>query len=281
MTPFPDATPRPDDPATALARRELGAAYPAYPEFLPDTVLEAGRYVVRFARSAEDLDAIQRLRFAVFNLELGEGLESAFATGRDHDELDLTFHHLLIASAGSGEVVGTYRLQTAAMAARHGFYSAGEFDLSLLPAAYLDDAVEIGRACVAREHRNGRVLNLLWRGLAHYLAWNGKHQLFGCCSLTSQDPVEGQAAFRWLDDHGHLHRTLCTPPRPGFGCVAADPAAVAAFPVHIPALFRSYLALGAKVMGPPAIDRAFRTIDFLVTLDVRDFDEPTYRFFFR
>lgn len=281
MTTFPTPRHDPDDPGTALARRELGVGYPAHPRYLPETELAAGRYVVRFARTVEDLDAIQRLRFSVFNLELGEGLESAFATGRDHDELDLTFHHLLIACAGSGEVVGTYRLQTAEMAGTHGFYSASEFDLSGLPSAWLADAVEIGRACVARDHRNGRVLNLLWRGLALYLARNGKHRLFGCCSLTSQDPVEGMAAFRKLDQDGHLHRSLCTPPRPGLGCEGADPAAVAAFMPHIPALFASYLHLGAKVLGPPAIDREFKTIDFLVTLDVRDFDEPTYRFFFR
>lgn len=278
-TRFPD--PRPDEPGTAFAPRELGAPYPAFAEYLPEEVLAAGRYVVRFARTVEDLDAIQRLRFEVFNLELGEGLESAFATGRDHDELDLSFHHLLIACGTSGEVVGTYRLQTSEMAARHGFYSAAEFDLSGLPAEFLAEAVEIGRACVAKAHRNGRVLNLLWRGLALYLARNGKRHLFGCCSLTSQDPVEGLATLNQLERAGQLHPSLRTPPLPGLGCDDADPAAAATFPVHIPALFASYLSLGAKVLGPPVIDRQFRTIDFLVTLDVLGLDEHTYRFFFR
>jgi putative hemolysin len=281
MTSLPTQPPEPDDLGTTFAQRDLGTAYPAFPEYLPDDEVAAGRYVVRFARKVEDLDAIQRLRFAVFNLELGEGLESAFATGRDHDELDLTFHHLLIACGTSGEVVGTYRLQTAEMAARHGFYSAGEFDLTGLPPEFLAEAVEIGRACVAREHRNGRVLNLLWRGLALYLMRNRKRHLFGCCSLTSQDPAEGLAALQHLEREGHLHPSLRTPPLPSLGCDDADPAAVAAFPVHIPALFASYLHLGAKVLGPPAIDRQFRTIDFLVTLDVRELDEHTYRFFFR
>ena len=37
---------------------------------------------------------------------------------------------------------------------------------------------------------------------------------------------------------------------------------------HIPRLLSAYLALGAAICGPPAIDREFRTIDFLTWLDL-------------
>jgi putative hemolysin len=274
--------PRRQGAATEFAARELGVAYPSFPHLLPAEEIAAGRYVVRFARSVEDLDAIERLRFEVFNLELGEGLDSAFATGRDHDDLDPHFHHLLIACEGRGEVVGTYRLQTAEMAAAHdGFYSAGEFDLRGLPGDFIENAVEVGRACVARDHRNGRVLNLLWRGLALYLIHNSKRYLFGCCSLTSQDPALGLATMRRLELEGHIHPSLLAPPLAGLGCEHADPVELDAAPVKIPPLFQSYLHLGAKVFGPPAIDRQFKTIDFLVALDVATLDEHSYRFFFR
>jgi putative hemolysin len=277
----------PDFPAarsgdTGFAARELETSYPAFPEFLPVEEVRAGRYVVRFARSVEDLDAIERLRFEVFNLELGEGLDSAFATGRDHDEFDPHVHHLLIACQAAGEVVGTYRLQTAEMAQRRrGFYSAGEFELDGLPVDFVGNGVEVGRACVAKEHRNGRVLQLLWRGLALYLARNHKRHLFGCCSLTSQDPALGLATLEHLRRAGQLHPTLYTPPRPGFGCDDADPMEVARHVPHIPPLFQSYLNLGAKVCGPPALDRTFKTIDFLVALDVTALDQHSYQFFFR
>ncbi len=267
--------------ATDFAPRELGIPYPGSPEQLPDGELQAGRYTVRFARSVEDLDAIQRLRFEIFNLELGEGLETAFASGRDHDDLDPFFHHLLIASSDTGETVGTYRLQTAEMAGRHGFYSAGEFDLRALPAEFLAGAVEVGRACVARGHRNGRVLNLLWRGLAIYLMHNRKRHLFGCCSLTSQDTALGMATLQHLRREGLMHPELSIVPLDGFRCDDADPAEIAACQPHIPPLFQSYLTLGARVCGPPALDRVFKTIDFLVALDVTTLDAHSYRFFFR
>jgi len=274
--------PRQPNVPTEFAARELDRPYPSFPELLPEDEVTAGRYSVRFARTVEELDQIERLRFEVFNLELGEGLESAFATGRDHDELDSLFHHLLIACGTTGEVVGTYRLQTADMAAKHqGFYSAGEFDLSGLPAEFMAQAIEVGRACVARGHRNGRVLNLLWRGLALYLQRNRKRHLFGCCSLTSQDPALGLATLAFLERAGHLHPSLHTPPLPGLDCGDAEPTAILSREVHIPPLFQSYLNLGARVLGPPAIDRQFKTIDFLVTLDVAELDQHSYRFFFR
>jgi putative hemolysin len=43
---------------------------------------------------------------------------------------------------------------------------------------------------------------------------------------------------------------------------------LAAEPVKIPKLLRAYLSMGAKICGPPALDREFKTIDFLTMLDL-------------
>ena len=40
----------------------------------------------------------------------------------------------------------------------------------------------------------------------------------------------------------------------------------------IPRLLSAYLALGAAICGPPAIDRRFGTIDFLTWLDIESPD---------
>jgi len=273
---------RPDEATAAGAVAAAATGYPFRPDLLPRDEVVAGRYFMRFARSERDLEAVERLRFEVFNLELREGLDTAFATGRDHDDLDPWFHHLMILSRDSGAAVGTYRIQTAEMArANRGFYSATEFDLTAWPTAFLEQSIEVGRACVTREHRNGRVLNLLWRGLAGYMSQNRKRFLFGCCSLTSQDPALGIATMRFLEGKRLVQRDYPVTPLPGLGCEEADPGAIARQQVHIPPLFQSYLNLGAKICGPPAIDRLFKTIDFLVMLDIQALDEHSYRFFFR
>ncbi len=266
-------------PTSPRSRR--ATSYPVAEDVLPQQDLRSGRYRLTFARSLDELRAVQRLRFEVFNLELGEGLESSFASGLDEDDLDGALHHLVIQDEESGLVVGTYRMQTAAMAAANdGFYSAREFDLSGFPLPMLDAVVEVGRACIAREHRSRRVLHLLWRGLAQYLTWTGKHYLFGCCSLATLDGRIGNQVHTQLVADGHLHGGVMAWPLPGLECGLHDHGDTGAEPFEIPPLFQSYLNLGAKICGPPAVDRAFKTIDFLVVLDVRDLDPHVYRSFF-
>lgn len=274
------AAPRPTPPP---------GGYPPFAELLPAGVMEHGRYRVRFARRADELDAVLRLRYRVFNLELGEGLTASEATGRDEDAFDAACHHLLVEDAPSGTVIGTYRMQTAAMAAAgRGFYSAGEFALSVLPPEVVARAMEVGRACIAREHRNRQVLFLLWKGLARYLAATGARYLFGCCSLTSQDPAEGLRVMAHFAGRGLLHPGLRVEPLPGLECADGGEAATAGgaagdgdpAAIELPSLFRTYLRYGALVCGPPAIDREFKTIDFLVLLDSEALDRRSRALFF-
>ena len=255
--------------------------YPPHPDAVPPGIVEQGRYRARFARTAAELDSILRLRFEIFNVELGEGLEASYATGKDEDPFDRTCHHLLVEDMKQGgAVVGTYRIQTFAMGAERGFYSAGEFDLSALPPEILGHSVEVGRACIAKEHRNRQTLFLLWKGLALYMRHNAKRFLFGCCSLTSQDGCEGFKAQHFLAAGGHLHGAIAVAPRPGFECTCGSPLPETDEPYDLPVLFRTYLRYGAKVCSAPAIDREFKTIDFLVLFDVDAMDPESYNLFF-
>ncbi len=246
----------------------------------PQEKFSDARYEVRFVQNAEEFDAVLKLRFNVFNLELGEGLEESYATQRDQDEFDLSCHHLIVVDKKNAEVIGTYRMQTYEMAAAaNGFYSAAEFDLTRLPEAVIDNSVEVGRACITAPHRNGRVLFLLWRGLAVYMMLTKKRYLFGCCSLTSQNPEEGKQVMDYLQANGHVHPELQILPQPDFVCYADDLIVQKDLSIKIPRLFRIYLEYGAKACGPPAIDRRFKTIDYLVVLDIATLDERTFRMF--
>jgi putative hemolysin len=245
--------------------------------------IRQGRYELRFARTQEELDDILHLRFNVFNVELGEGLQASFLTRRDEDLFDGACHHLLVEDMASSEIVGTYRMQTWEMAlGAMGFYSAGEFALESLPREVLRCGVEVGRACIVREHRGRKVLFLLWKGLAAYLMHFGKRYLFGCCSLSTQDPRAGIALYRKLEQWGRLDPDLRVEPRPGYRCACDEPrgAPVDGPELEVPPLFGTYLRYGATVCSPPAIDRDFRTIDYFVVLDVTRLDPGTFRAFF-
>jgi putative hemolysin len=49
----------------------------------------------------------------------------------------------------------------------------------------------------------------------------------------------------------------------------------------VPKLLRTYLSLGAKICGPPALDRDFQTIDFLTLLDLETLSDTAREHFFR
>jgi len=254
--------------------------YPQFAMMLPSEVQQEGAYVLRFARDEADLERILRMRFNIFNLELGEGLDASYATEMDCDEFDECCHHLMVIEKESGEVVGTYRMQTCDMAAKaKGFYSDGEFDLSAFPDEIRNNSVEIGRACVTREHRNIRVLFMLWRGLGMYMRHNQKRYLFGCCSLTSQSPSEGHAVMNQLAEQNHLHPTLMVPVRSEYECYLNASGKGSLEPVHIPRLMKIYLNYQAKICSQPAMDRRFKTIDFLTIIDISVLPEQSLNFF--
>ena len=86
---------RPNSTPETLAVIEP-AVYPIFTDSIPTREICEGRYIGRFARTRDELDAVLKLRFDVFNLELGEGLESSFLTSRDLDEFDDVCHHLIV-----------------------------------------------------------------------------------------------------------------------------------------------------------------------------------------
>lgn len=225
----------------------------------------AGRYQLRLARDRADLLAAQTLRFLVFNVEMNEGLEASYATCRDADPFDDVCDHLVVQDRTTGDIVGTYRVQTGVMAAvNRGFYSAGEFDFApFTPLAA--QLVELGRACVHSQHRNIAVLALLWHGIAGYARERGGRYLVGCSSLPGVDPAVGAAAYSQLMRAHLAPEPWRTRPLPAYQCPLDQ---IAPEPVRIPRLLSGYFSLGAKICGPPALDREFRTLDFLTLMDL-------------
>jgi putative hemolysin len=255
---------------------------------------EVGRYRVRLAETAEDLDAACRLRFRVFNIELGEGLETSYRTGLDTDQFDLICEHLLVEDKletnPARRIVGTYRMQSGDTAERNlGYYSEQEF--SFAPYEPLRPGIlELGRAAIDREHRTPEVLTLLWRGIAQYANDMGLRYLLGCSSINSKDPAEGWRMYRQLE-HYRVSPEFETMPTARYACpieqegahaqpspcqpaTHPDPSALPSpalppAPPKAPKLLKTYLAIGARIGGPPAWDREFGTIDFFTFLDLK------------
>ncbi|MGO9336343.1 MAG: GNAT family N-acetyltransferase [Terracidiphilus sp.] len=274
--------------STPLVELAVSTYIPSLAPAKPRIHAEVGRYTLRLAETAEDRDAACRLRFRVFNLELGEGLETSYQTGLDVDRFDLCCEHLLVEDKNSinpiRRIVGTYRMQSGATAARNlGYYSEQEFVLA--PYEPLRPGIlELGRACIDREHRTPEVLMLLWRGIAQYATDMGLRYLVGCSSINSQDPAEGWQMYRQLE-HYRVSPEFETVPTAAYACPIEHQGAQAQTspcdsesmpdapdqppPPKVPKLLKTYLAIGARIAAAPAWDREFGTIDFLTLLDLK------------
>ncbi|MFO0813351.1 MAG: GNAT family N-acyltransferase [Gemmatales bacterium] len=242
--------------------------------FAPSILVRHRDYVVRLAQTEEDRRAAYRLRFEVFNLELQEGLDSAYETGEDTDSFDEVCIHLLVEHTATGRVVGTYRMQSGITAGVcQGYYSEQEFDFA--PFEHIrGEVIELGRACVHKDFRTYDVINLLWHGISRYAHEMGARYLIGCSSVTSQDPLEGWATYHRLQRH-LAPPELRTIPTDAYRLPALEHPLPEELP-DAPKLLRMYLMVGAYICGEPAIDREFKTIDFLTLLDLEQLT-PSFR----
>lgn len=228
---------------------------------------EIGQYRLRLATTEQDRRNACRLRFEVFNLELGEGLAASYATGLDQDRFDMVCDHLLIEDMRDGSIVGTYRMQSGTMAKRHfGYYSAREFDFA--PFSHLRPMIlELGRASIASEHRSSEVVTLLWRGITQYAQNNGLRYLLGCSSLNTADADTGWAIYHQLTPFLARPEFQTKPTKP----FRLTPPSSSQLPAaKIPKLLKTYLAVGSRICAPPAFDREFGTIDFLTLIDLEE-----------
>lgn len=227
-------------------------------------------YMVAFAVSEETVTEAQRLRHEVFHAEMacggGEGLD---IEELDVDEFDQHMSHLVLVHRKTATIVGTYRLQTIPNALETaGIYTEHLFDLDPLE-EFFGDSVELGRLCIAREHRGLNNLALLFHGVQTFVRINGMRYLFGCCSIRTDDPADGWHANETFIEKGWLRDAPLAMAAVGHSCGAPsitlrnEPET----PVRIPKLFDTYMALGAKIVSLPAADPDFGTVCFLVMID--------------
>lgn len=220
-------------------------------------------YTVKLAENDSEVEAALRLRFNVFLVD--RGMENLPPDGLDKDEFDTkgVCDHVIVRNGA--EVVGTYRVQTGETAAKQrGFYSAQEFHLeNLEPLRHT--MVELGRACLHKDHRNASAFFMLWNGIAKYAKDRGKTHLMGCSSVDGIEHAEGATIYQQLLKSGKLIEPQFRV-TPRYSACRLDQTLPGE--VKIPKLFRLYLRIGAKICGPPFIDEKYKSRDFLTLLNL-------------
>jgi putative hemolysin len=255
-----------DDCAIALWQNNLRSFRPKIRLYL-----EKDPYIIKTVESSWELAAALRLRHKVFYEEL---LGHPMPQGFDMDEFDLACDHLVIIDKKTKKIVGTYRLMASSYSQQ--FYSSKEFDISGL-LALPGHKLELGRACIHKDYRNGLVISLLWRGIHQYAQAVGAQRLFGCSSIHTTDLYATAQVCAYFRVHGYAIQELDLQPQPGYQIPEfasfvtryenLDRVALELARRTIPPLLLSYIKSGARVGPEPALDKAFRCVDFMTILE--------------
>jgi len=249
----------------------------------PIRFLAVHAFEVKITREKDDIEAAQRLRFEVFNIEMKEGLQSSYDRGLDVDDFDPLCDHLIVRAAKGGPVIGTYRLLRGSEARSHfGFYSEREFDLAKIK-KLKGELLELGRSCVHKDYRDQAVLDSMWQAIADYIRKNRVSYLFGCASLHTTDPGEVSQLFGLLKEKYFAAESLRVNPLPERLFQGLDERVKIGnrrkLFFQLPSLIKGYLRVGAVLCGPPALDREFGTTDFFLLLEVEQLSSEQRRRF--
>ncbi|HWP90981.1 MAG TPA: GNAT family N-acyltransferase [Thermodesulfobacteriota bacterium] len=245
--------------------------------------LDTSRFVIKTVENGCELEKALNLRYEVFYEEL---LNRKAFLNIDVDKFDPICDHLVILDKRSERAVGTYRLISSTYSNR--FYSETEFLIQNLKSAP-GNKLELGRACVHRDYRNGITLALLWKGISEYMRRIDARYLFGCSSINTTNIVEISLIYRYLKEHHLSSDDFRVYPRERHiikqinqHLQTFDRFEIKTETIEelIPPLLKSYIKAGAKVCGEPALDRKFKCADFLTVLDIEllnDSYEKRYR----
>lgn len=253
-----------------------------------DQIIEftINEFKIKLAETEKELDELFRLRYEVFNVEMGEGLSSSEATGKDIDEYDKYCGHLIVVDTeNNNKIVGTYRLLDKTSAKNGiGFYSETEFDISRLKELD-EDFIEIGRSCVHKDYRSKNIMKYLWAGLAKILELTKAKFLFGCGSIHSENIDDISKVFRYFKEkHYAEEKHRCSPKKEnvleGLNPEINIDNAKQVFKL-IPPILKGYIRLSAVCCGEPAWDHEFGCADLLLMLDTNKITKKYANHFFR
>jgi len=230
-----------------------------------DLQIRSGNLSVRIA-SSEEIKEVISLRTAVFAREYKRQI---IALKSDLDRYDHNARHLIVKDETKNRVIAGYRLIEGQSFDQ--YYSSSEFDLGQLMNLN-GRKLELSKAVVHRNYRNGKTIQLLWKGLLKYAEFRRIDFLFGIPSVQTTCQNEANSILDWFRSNGHFSESIAEPHQEykTSGNVKLNYSDVGEV---IPSLLKVYLKSGAKIVSGPAIDLKYRCTDYLMILDMNQLGE--------
>ena len=247
-------------------------------------------YVAGAAQIPWVLREIGRLREVTFR-SAGEGT----GTGVDLDRFDGYYQHLFLWEREKKHIAGAYRFgivdEILGRYGAKGLYTSSLFKYRTQLLSELGPALELGRSFIREEYqRSYAALNLLWKGIAAFVAMNGLPVLFGPVSISRDYSLISRKLIvdcLKLNHHGYPLTRRVKPRQPfrtgeksfwsrsdlvimkDIELISDMVSQMEKDEKGLPVLVRQYLKLGGKFLGFNVDDEFSDVIDGLIVVDLR------------
>jgi putative hemolysin len=222
-------------------------------------------YQVKTVNNFDELVQVLKLRFEVFFREFSSQKVHRLIP-YDVDIHDFSCDHLIVKDKSSEQVVACYRLMSSKNHST--FYSESEFDLSnlkQLPGTKL----ELGRACVHKDHRKGGVISLLWKGLIDYARKSETRYMFGCSSINRTDFPHLSKILQHIEKQDAFIKDFSIDVLPKYRMDFSIEESRSDSPSRpINSLMHMYLLAGAKMGRALAYDKEMDCLDMFTLMDM-------------
>lgn len=228
-------------------------------------VFKYDKYLVRLLdkNNKDELAEIQKLRYDYllrdFNPELPPD-------GIDDDGYDKNADCIVVIDTENGKKVGTYRVASLETNLNKTFVDEEEFNIDSLKNCGAN-ILELGRAVVHADYRNGIVIQLLWSAIYRYAIEHKCKYMFGTCSLHSTDPSKYANVFCYLKQN-KVAEVEVFAKEPKFEFDFVNEYSEEKLKEEMPSLLRTYLSIGAKVSRNGFIDYSFNCCDVITVIEV-------------
>ncbi|MFK7732254.1 MAG: GNAT family N-acetyltransferase [Pseudomonadales bacterium] len=239
--------------------------------------IQAGRFVVRFANNAKEVQDAQALRYRTLFVEQGGRVtDNMLETGREEDKLDDVAHHVIVIDREQANkpVVGTLRLvSSVALSANQRFYTEQAYNIDCLRARY-NKLLELSRFCIDPDGRSGAILKLIWKFTLQFIIAERFDLMLGCASFPGTDTSKHQSIMSYLYQNNlapeELRVTAVSGNSVRLDSFLAEDAEWREAKRSVPTLLRGYLKVGAKITDTAIIDPVFNTVFVGIYVDARD-----------
>lgn len=233
--------------------------------------IQLGVFAASLAKTAEQMDAVQRLRAQRFRSR------DALV---DLDRFDPVCHHLMIRIAPDPAPIGVARFRLLVEPDEiEACYSAQFYDLAAL-ARTGRRLVEVGRICIDENHAHDiDIARMMIAALTHIASVCRADMLMGCASFPKAEPARHADALRFLFNRHLGPKALRPGRRAGMKHVSAMDGLLPQQTDlrQVPALLRLYLRLGGWVSDHAVCDHNLDTVHVFTAVEVNSIPSARLR----